>query len=133
MQRDRCSYGTDNSTCATRPEIAEAFLRRAQNELEERRIEWEQPFRMSENENEHNFETDKKPRVLLTRLLSNGLKRVRSESNERRATETADASTMGDSVDRKITVVVSSKSREMTKCVVGRAKIRGHIYFFICT
>ena len=71
----------------------------------------------------------KKPRVLLTRLLSNGLKRVRSESNERRATETADASTMGDSVDRKITVVVSSKSREMTKCVVGRAKIRGQIYF----
>ena len=40
--------------------IAEEFLRRAQNELEERRIEWEQPFRMSENENEHNFETDKK-------------------------------------------------------------------------
>ena len=72
---------------------------------------------MSENENEHNFRTIKKQTsflYVLTRLLSNGLKRSSEfESNER---ATADASTMGDSVDRKITVVVSSKSREMTKC-----------------
>ena len=41
-------------------QIAEAFLRRAPNELEAPDRILEQPFRMSENENEHNFETDKK-------------------------------------------------------------------------
>ena len=59
-------------------QIAEAFLRRALNELEAPDRIREQPFRMSENENEHNFRTIKKQTsflYVLTRLLSNGLKR----------------------------------------------------------